>query len=216
MPDSVAETRDLDKRGRILRAARSVCERWGFDAARMEEIAAEAQVSKGTLYRFFSSKEDLLLATLLDSDADAERFAGVGPTGPAGTRLERLLEGYLAVLPHVSRQMLGNLQAWGVVARDQALQRRFYKALKRVYAERSRELAEALHEGMAAGVYRRDVDVETMVSTLLALLDGVLYRSTFDPDHAGTAQLSASFEVLLAPLRTAVPDASGESSVEGD
>ena len=63
---SHAET-SRDKRARILEAAYRVCERRGVDSARMEEVAALARVSKGTLYRFFESKEHLLLATIIGS-----------------------------------------------------------------------------------------------------------------------------------------------------
>lgn len=44
----------------LLDAALSVFVERGFAAARAEEIAARAGVSKGTLYLYFNSKEDLL------------------------------------------------------------------------------------------------------------------------------------------------------------
>ena len=58
---------DLDRRARILEAALEVCQRHGVEGARMEEVAARAGVSKGTLYRYFENKEELLLATVIDS-----------------------------------------------------------------------------------------------------------------------------------------------------
>ena len=54
-----------EKRRRILEAALEVCRKRGVGGARMEEVAALAQVSKGTLYRFFASKEDLFLAMMI-------------------------------------------------------------------------------------------------------------------------------------------------------
>ena len=57
------------RRRRILDAALAVCEERGVHAARMEEVAALAQVSKGTLYRFFESKEEEIpFAQRRDSD----------------------------------------------------------------------------------------------------------------------------------------------------
>jgi AcrR family transcriptional regulator len=53
----------------LLDAALAVFVEKGFAAARAEEIAARAGVSKGTLYLYFDSKEDLL-QTLI-----AERFS---------------------------------------------------------------------------------------------------------------------------------------------
>jgi AcrR family transcriptional regulator len=44
----------------IVRAARRVIAESGFDDASMERIAAEAGISKGTIYLYFRNKEDLL------------------------------------------------------------------------------------------------------------------------------------------------------------
>lgn len=51
------ETRD-----RIIRSAVINFSLNGFDKARMEDIAIDADVSKGTLYLYFKSKEDLFYA----------------------------------------------------------------------------------------------------------------------------------------------------------
>lgn len=50
------------RQNRILDAAESVIGAKGFDNATMDEIAAEAELSKGTLYLYFSNKADLYLA----------------------------------------------------------------------------------------------------------------------------------------------------------
>src|SRR3954452_19694295 len=56
-----AET-DGAKRRQIIEGARTVFLAQGFDAASMGEIARKAGVSKGTLYVYFKSKEDLFEA----------------------------------------------------------------------------------------------------------------------------------------------------------
>ncbi|WP_366923760.1 TetR/AcrR family transcriptional regulator [Metallumcola ferriviriculae] len=48
-----------DKRSQILRAAARVFSTKGFHKAKVEEIAAEAEVGKGTVYEYFSSKKEL-------------------------------------------------------------------------------------------------------------------------------------------------------------
>jgi len=54
-----AERQDGAKRRQILAGAREVFLSQGFDAASMGEIARKAGVSKGTLYVYFDSKEQL-------------------------------------------------------------------------------------------------------------------------------------------------------------
>src|SRR5438309_9388686 len=53
---------DSAKRRQILDGARAVFLSQGFDAASMGEIARAAGVSKGTLYVYFESKEELFQA----------------------------------------------------------------------------------------------------------------------------------------------------------
>ncbi|TYC64173.1 TetR/AcrR family transcriptional regulator [Rhodobacterales bacterium] len=57
---------DNAKRRQILKGARTVFRAKGFDGASMEVIAKEAGVSKGTLYVYFSSKETLFEALILE------------------------------------------------------------------------------------------------------------------------------------------------------
>ena len=53
---------DSAKRRQIIDGARRMFLAQGFDAASMNDIAREAGVSKGTLYVYFKSKEELFEA----------------------------------------------------------------------------------------------------------------------------------------------------------
>lgn len=57
-----------ERREQLLDAALDSFFKQGFAAARMEDIARRAGVSKGTLYLYFASKEDIFLA-IIDSVA---------------------------------------------------------------------------------------------------------------------------------------------------
>jgi len=63
-PFQTAGPEDSAKRRQILDGARAVFLSQGFDAASMGEIARAAGVSKGTLYVYFESKEELFEATV--------------------------------------------------------------------------------------------------------------------------------------------------------
>lgn len=54
-------------KGRILQSAIECFSKNGFDRTRMDEISLSAEVSKGTLYNYFNSKEDLFHALCEDS-----------------------------------------------------------------------------------------------------------------------------------------------------
>ncbi|MFE1116468.1 TetR/AcrR family transcriptional regulator [Streptomyces rochei] len=51
----------------------------GFDAVSVAEVAAAAEVSKPTLFRYFPAKEDLVLHRIADHEGEAARVAGKGP-----------------------------------------------------------------------------------------------------------------------------------------
>ena len=55
---------DPAKRQQILNGAKYVFMKMGFDAASMNDVTREAGVSKGTLYVYFSSKEELFSAMI--------------------------------------------------------------------------------------------------------------------------------------------------------
>ena len=73
--------RDADaKRKAILDASLGVFTARGFYEATMDEIAVASGVAKGTLYRYFASKENLLEQLLAETAMKiTERFAGMFP-----------------------------------------------------------------------------------------------------------------------------------------
>jgi AcrR family transcriptional regulator len=60
------EKERLTRRAEILEAAERVFRRKGFSRASMDEVAAEAQFTKRTVYMYFADKEDLLFAVALE------------------------------------------------------------------------------------------------------------------------------------------------------
>ena len=62
-----------DSKEKILDVAVSLAEKGGFDRVRQREVAAEAGVALGTLYKRFRSKEDLLCAALKRDSEMLER-----------------------------------------------------------------------------------------------------------------------------------------------
>lgn len=56
------DIQNLDSKTRILKVAERIFAEKGYDAARVDEIAREAQVNKALIYYYFKSKEDILNA----------------------------------------------------------------------------------------------------------------------------------------------------------
>jgi TetR/AcrR family transcriptional regulator, repressor for uid operon len=62
MSPKVSTQYKINLRERILQSAVTIFSKCGFDKARMEDISLEAGISKGTLYLYFKSKEELFFA----------------------------------------------------------------------------------------------------------------------------------------------------------
>jgi len=133
--------------GEILDAALTVFAERGFAATRLDAVAAAAGIGKGTIYLYFSSKEDLFRAVvrqrLLPNLEEIER-ALAADTGSAADqlrlivgRIARLTDSKLAVLPKLVLAESGN-----------------FPALARFYVE------EVVNRGMKmlTGVIRRGIE----------------------------------------------------------
>lgn len=95
-------------RAHILEAALGLFEKKGYAATTLRDIAAAADVSLGLTYRYFRSKEDLVLA--LYADISARVTAKKLPEGTVAERFAALMEHKLRILaPH--RESFGALLA---------------------------------------------------------------------------------------------------------
>ncbi len=83
---SIADTGTLTgsqeaRRERMLAAALELGRKGGWDSVQMREVANRAEVALGTLYRYFPSKEHLLVSVMLGQvDGLADRLAVKPPT----------------------------------------------------------------------------------------------------------------------------------------
>lgn len=67
------------RRERVLRAALELGSTGGYDAVQMRDVATTAGVALGTIYRYFSSKDHLLAAAMVEWVHDLERRVGQRP-----------------------------------------------------------------------------------------------------------------------------------------
>lgn len=108
--DSVGGKLETLRREQILGAATKVFAEKGFRAAKMQEVADRAGVSNGTVYNYFSSKDELLLA-LLEQLSERERRT----EGMAELQAGNLEEVILRQLRGRFRALLEQRELWQVV-----------------------------------------------------------------------------------------------------
>src|ERR1035438_3668855 len=69
MVESRRERKKIAARAQILSTAIDLFSRRGLDAVTIDEIAAAADVGKGTIYNYFATKEDIVVAFMADLEA---------------------------------------------------------------------------------------------------------------------------------------------------
>lgn len=91
------------RRERVTRAALELGAEGGYEAVQMRDVAARARVALGTIYRYFPSKDALLVAVMVQWVADLEhRVNRHPPTGE--TTVERVTSVFGRALGTMDRQ----------------------------------------------------------------------------------------------------------------
>lgn len=119
MPVTASETADgalarnqAARRRRVVDATLELAAEGGFDAVQMRDVAAAAGVALGTVYRYFESKERLLLEANLEQTVElGRRLAERPPTGE--TAADRVVD----VLRRASRAQTRRPEATAAMVR---------------------------------------------------------------------------------------------------
>lgn len=92
--------KDLEKRAAILAAAKRLFPLSGFDGTSMDAIAAEAGVSKLTVYSHFGDKESLFLAAIRErcEQQMPEALFDVDPSAPVRKQLEAIAAAFFELV----------------------------------------------------------------------------------------------------------------------
>ncbi len=159
----------------------------------VDEVCAEAGLSKGAFYGYFESKDDLL-AGLLDEDAaELDRMLdeiGAAEAGGAA-RLRRFSQ---AMLQHADDPGRAQVRAdlWATVLGAEALRKHFAQT----GARRRVRLRGWIEEGVARGEIR-EVPANALASLLLATADGLMLHATLDPSAFRWANIRRAVDELL-------------------
>lgn len=158
--------RDENARLAVLHAADDLLVERGFGGVTVEGIAARAGVAKQTIYRWWPSKVDILLDTLID---DAARQLPIPATGSATNDIRR----YLHALARFTKQPAGKvlLALIGEAQHDQQFAATFHA---RYLKPRRRDEREMLRRAVASGELSPTLDSD---AALDALYGPILYRA---------------------------------------
>jgi AcrR family transcriptional regulator len=185
---SSEERRKKEKENRkntILRVARKLFFERGFKAVTVDLIAAKAEVSKGSIYLYFDSKEEIYTQILIS--ANIERHKDIENFGKRnGTTSELLLNFAREYVDFFldNNELFRILMTFMLHSDDMNLTEDQNTQLIYTTNENIRTISELLQKGIDSGEFVSDMDIRRTQYALWGLLNGIisLYIYTGKPD----------------------------------
>jgi AcrR family transcriptional regulator len=179
----------------IAEAALKVFQEKSFHRTKMADIAAAADVGKGTLYEYFRNKQDILKhiyqvhLQIMESPELQQRLAKPRPAERLAAFLEYLNE-HLLDWEGLATLFL---DYYSVARTEDELMRIFVAA----YEDWLKALTAMIQECQRAGEARQDIDAESAAKIVLSLYDGLMLYSAVTSRPSGNAQHAATFTRLF-------------------
>lgn len=166
--EAVRAARTSSRRRQVLDAAVKAMGKTGFHQMSMQDLATEANVSVGLIYKYFGGKEDLLLATIVRiQDAFRDQLAPVMEAAGDDV-VERLAAGIRRYIEIVDE----NLDAVVLTYREsRTLDAAGRTQIKELEISTAEPLRAAVESGIAEGKFR-DTDVDLTVFDIMLLAHG--------------------------------------------
>jgi TetR/AcrR family transcriptional regulator, transcriptional repressor of aconitase len=158
MPKTTAEAKEL-RREEILEAAQRTFAQHGYEGATVARLEQATGLSRGGIFNYFPSKDDLFLAL---AERDAERIGALW--------LEHGYEDMIRYIDESEPEWLGvYLEIGRRLRTDDAFRERWRLRAPEV----DRRLAEEIRRLQEEGALRDDVEVETVGRFLGLVVDGI-------------------------------------------
>ena len=188
---------EAERGEQILRSARAIFVERGYRAARVEDVARRARLSKGAVYFYFKSKRELFDALVMEEQEQMMQFLeeAASDKRPATVRLLELGIKYLDYFTGRKSPPRFFLLMSEMAIRDDELR----ASVAAVHQRFIDQAAALIRDGVEEGSFR-DLDPVAVATMLKAMVDGLAGQSAIGirPDKE---RLSADgFQFILLGL----------------
>ena len=193
MPKVVPEYKE-EAKNRILEAANKVFAEKGYHEATMDDIAKRLGVSKGAIYLYFSSKEDLFEA-MCKTAPQAFKEILLSSFGNESNPIQSATQFFDKMLKLSASNPGLSFEILSEASRNSGLKR----ILRRNHEEYERVLTGFLAEGRKRKIVGDNLDIRPLANALIALWNGLetLLVSGLPIDEARRAWLEALKAIFM-------------------
>jgi TetR/AcrR family transcriptional regulator, repressor for uid operon len=196
----------FERRLRILDAAERCFVRSGFHRTTMQDVAAEAKMSPGNLYRYFASK-DAMAAGLAERDRAqvAQDFDGLVGSDDFVESFAQLGRKHFEERPREKAILC--LEIWAEATRNPT----FATVTEDFERDVVSRMESLFRQAQERGVIAREVDVASLAVLISTLADGLFVRRATLPNFSPELEIGAVMAVIEAAFagRIKLPAASG-------
>jgi AcrR family transcriptional regulator len=190
-----------ERKDQIIQAATEVFTRQGFHDARMDDIVKETGLSKGALYWYFKSKEELIIA-ILDRlfGVEFQRMESLCDENlPVRRCLSKFLDVFIADLHKMQHATPIIYEFYALAFRNKTVR----KVMQRYLRTFVTIIEPIIQRGMDRGEFRPG-DARRFALAFGAQLEGTLLLWAYDPKMVPLDdQLRAGAEMLIRSLEAA-------------
>lgn len=189
-----------ERKNQIMNAAEKIFTRKGLDDARMDDIAGETGLSKGTLYLYYKSKDDLIIAILdrifqgVFKQLDSRKVIQLSPTEAITQFTEEAIRDYKRMM----RLMPVAYEFLALAFRNKTVQ----LALTQYFRTYMKVLVPIIQRGIDTGEFR-PVDAQDVALAAAAIYEGTVLlwvydSSLVDMEHTIRRSMSLLMEGVLS------------------
>jgi AcrR family transcriptional regulator len=193
VPQQPPEGKRARTRKLLLETAAALVREKGFSNVSMEEVAARAGVSRGSIYGNFRDRHELLAAVAI------YRMPRIAPAPAPGMTLREQLRALGRAVAQAARDNRSNTIYWAAYMQhalsDEELLRRAVVQSRQMRRQMTREWTKAMPAGSLP------VPVDKFVKIVGALTTSLIMSHSMSPDDYDEDVIVAAFEVLAGPAK---------------
>lgn len=183
----------------IIKAAIEVFTKSGLKNTKIIEVANKAGIGKGTVYEYFSSKEELFESSyrfMLDRIVENLRSVAKEDLEP-DLKLEKMINEFSKVFfDQNNAEFIVHYWAEGVVSSNKNI----YSLIVKSYSEFKKTMSLVLKEGIQKGKFK-NVDTNLYSAILSSAFDGLLLQLIYSSNFSHKKLVKEMQQIFLQNLR---------------